>query len=369
MGYSQQSPGEGRAYTWVSNEAVMTNSISTRYIRSAVVLGSLILSSFALAQDPTQFPTRGWPRAGDPQLNQGGNAQLNFPDAQAQPPAGARDQFGSPVGPGPAQGVPAPRAVAPVPAQLTLKAGTYVTVRVDQPLSSDHNQQGDAFSATLVRPVVIDGIVVAQSGQLVTGRVVEAQKAGRVEGTSRLRVQLVELGLADGQQVPIQTEMINRSGPTSVGRDAAAIGGTTALGAAVGAAADWGRGAAIGAGAGAAVGILGVLLTRGQPTIIYPESVLTFRIDSPVTIATDRAPEAFRYVDTSMDYNRPYAQGPPPPRPGPGYGYPPPPPYYPGVGYPYPYYGPSVGVIIGPGFRYGRGYYYGRGFYGRGFWY
>src|SRR6202012_2142290 len=101
-------------------------------------------------------------------------------------------------------------------------------------------------------------------------------------GTSRLGVQMTELTLADGQQIPIQTQMINRNGPTSVGRDAAAIGGTTALGAAIGAGADLGRGAAIGAGEGAADGILGVLLTRGRPTVVYPESVLTFRVDSPV---------------------------------------------------------------------------------------
>src|SRR5579871_5974748 len=352
-----------------------------RYLRGTVVVaGSLILSAVGFAQDPSQFPSRGgWPRAGDSTLNQGQlnpgpSAQPAYPDAQAPASGDARDQFGSPVGPGgsvpgaPAQagpapggsfpapggpypaaggsyqGAPPPRTAAPVPAQVTIRPGTYVTVRVDQPLSSDRNQQGDPFSATLVRPVVVDGIVVAQSGQLVSGRVVEAQKAGRVEGVSRLRVQLTELGLVDGQQVPIQTELINRTGPTSTGRDAAAIGGTTALG------------AAIGAGAGAAAGIIGVLLTRGQPTIIYPESVLTFRIDSPVTIATDRAPEAFRYVD-STDYNRPYAQGPPPARPpAPYYGAAP----YP-YAYPYPYpYAYAYPYYYGPSFA----FYYGRGFYG-----
>src|ERR1700736_4293862 len=97
--------------------------------------------------------------------------------------------------------------------------------------------------------------------------------------------------------------MINRNGSTSIGRDAGAIAGTTALGAAIGASADWGRGAAIGAGAGAAAGLLGVLLTRGHPTIIYPEQVLTFRVEAPITIATDRAPQAFRWVEPE-DYNQ-----------------------------------------------------------------
>ncbi len=195
-------------------------------------------------------------------------------------------------------------APPPVPAHLTIKAGTYVTARINQTLSSDRNQPGDAFTATLVQPVVIDGVVVAQRGQLISGRVAEAQKAGRVEGVSKLGVQLTELTLVDGQQMPIQSQMLNRTGPTSVGRDVGAIAGTTALGAAVGAAADWGRGAAIGAGAGLIASTVGVLLTRGHPTVIYPETVLTFRVEAPVEISTDHAPDAFRYVNPN-DYERP----------------------------------------------------------------
>ena len=234
---------------------------------------------------------------------------------------------------------------------------------MNQYLSSDHNQAGDSFSATLVQPLVVNGVVVAEPGQTIAGRVVDAQKAGRIEGTSRLQVQLTELTLVDGQQIPIQSQFISRQGPTSVGQDAGVIAGTTGLGAAIGAAADWGKGAAIGAGAGAAAGILGVLLTRGQPTVIAPEQVLTFRIEYPVTITTDRAPQAFRYVQPN-EYDRPvYNQPPPQPQytaPVPAFA-----PYY---GYPYPYlypyyYGPSFAFFVGRGF-YGRPYYYRGGYYG-----
>ena len=259
------------------------------------------------------------------------------------------------------------------PAQLTIKPGTFLTVRVNQPLSSDRNQAGDAFTATLVRPLVVDGVIVAQRGQTIGGRVAEAQKAGRVEGVARLGVQLTDLSLVDGQQVPIQSQLISRAGPTSVGRDAVGIGATTAVGAAAGAAAGGGVGAGIGAGAGAVVGVVGVLLTRGHPSVIYPESVLTFRIEAPVTISTERAPQAFRYVDPN-EYDRPYDTQPPPPQyAGAGYGYAPPPYYgygYYGPGY-YPYYwGSGLGLYWGPSFFYGRGFYgrgyYGGGFYGRG---
>jgi hypothetical protein len=192
---------------------------------------------------------------------------------------------------------------------------------------------------------------------------------------------LTSLTLADGQQLSIQSQMITRNGTTSVGRDLGAMAGTTALGAAVGAAADLGRGAAIGAGAGAAVGLIGVLLTRGHPTIIYPESTLVFRMSAAAMVATDKAPQAFRSVGM-RDYGNPgYAQQ----RPGPpmaggpapgygygggyggGYGYPPvapaPVPYYGPAYYPYyPYYYGGLGLYFGPRY-YG---YYG-GFGSRGF--
>jgi hypothetical protein len=289
------------------------------------------------------------------------------PAPDYQPNLNSRPDYAQGNGPAGQNNYPAPNqlpysAPANVPARLTIKPGTYVTVRVNQWLSSDRNQPGDTFSATLDQPLVVDGLVVAQRGQTVTGRVTDAQKAGRVEGTSKLGIQLTDLTLVDGQTVSVQSQMINRNGSTSTGRDAAAIGTTTALGAIIGAGADWGRGAAIGAGAGAAAGIVGVLLTRGRPTVIYPESALTFRLEQPVTIATDRAPQAFQLAERE-DYGRsPNFSSRPAAAPYPP-AYAPAPAPYPAYGYPYPYYG-GLSVYVGPryGYFYGGGY---RGYYRR----
>jgi len=341
-----------------------------------------------------QQPPQGWPRVGDP-ANQGPNTGAPYGGYQTNPgyppangsnggysPAGGYGYpqsggYGYPQGPGP-QGQMAPYQQPPIPAQLTLKPGTYVTVRVNQFLSSDRNQAGDFFSATLARPIVVDGVVVASPGQTIGGHVAEAVKAGRVKGVSRLGLELTDLTLVDGQQFPIKTTLINRYGPTSVGRDAGAIAGTTALGAAAGAAADWGRGAAIGAGAGAVVGVVGVLLTRGEPTIVRPEQMLTFRVEAPVTFSTERSQAAFHFIEPGE-----FGSGGPGPgyggygggQPGyagygggqggyAGYGYA----GYPGYGYyaGYPYYGyPYYGLGYYPYFGVGFGFY-GRGFYGYG---
>jgi len=314
-----------------------------RITLSLLAAASLVAAQDATAQNgPAQnaTPESGWKRVGDSGSGSSGSGTASDPQAAAPLPP-------------PAVADPAP------PPQLTLKAGTYVTVRVNQMLSSDRSQAGDAFTGTLVRPIVIDGFVVASAGQTVAGRVAEAIKAGRAKGVSHLGVQLTDLTLTDGQQVPVQSELLTRNGPTTQGRDAAAIGTTTGVGAAVGAVAAGGVGAAIGAGAGAVASTVGVLLTRGQPTIIYPESVLTFKVDADLSIATDRAPQAFRAV-TPADYNQPaqIQNG----RPG----YPPPPrPYV--AAYPYPYYGyPYYGYPYygGPGIYFGGIGIYG-GFRGR----
>ena len=285
------------------------------------------------------------------------------------------DAYGNPQG-APANTAPAyPQAAPPyrpdpAPGQLAIQPGSFVTVRLNQPLSSDYNQQGDTFVATLASPLVVDGVVVARRGQTVAGRVTEAVKAGRVKGTSRLGLELTELTLADGQRVPVRTQLILRGGGTSHGTDAAAIGTTAAMGAAIGAAVDWGTGAAIGAGAGAAAGLIGVLLTRGHPTEVYPETALTFRVEAPVPVNTDRAPQAFQNVQQS-DYEHTAAVRSRPPTmvaaqpapamvvaPGPYYGW-----YGPGW-YGPAWYGPAMNPYFYTGFYFGRGYYYGgRGYY------
>jgi len=346
-----------------------------RAVKTGLLVTFMTASGIAVAQDqdeappPPQFSTQdqAGPFGAGPQDRGPQMADQNAPPQDNQ---GWRRLGPAPYpqnGPNgdPRYAQPAPPPPANVPPQLTIAPGTFVTVRLNQLLSSDHNQAGDAFSASLVNPIVVNGIVVADRGQTIQGRVSEAQKAGRVSGTSRLGVELTDLSLVDGDQVPLHTSLVNRNGRTSEGRDAVGIGAATGIGAIIGAGAagrhDQGEGAAIGAGAGAAAGIIGVLLTRGKPTYLSPEQVLTFRVENPIVISTDRAPQAFRYVgagDYQAPQPRPYAPRSPAPAYygagypvyGPGWG-----PYY---GYPY-YYGPSIGIGFG-GYYGGRGRFHGR---------
>jgi hypothetical protein len=264
--------------------------------------------------------------------------------------------------PPPAAGDPQDQAPPPryAPTTITLPPGTWVTVRVNEPLSSDRNQTGDAFTGTLLQPIVANGLLIARRGATVTGLVSEAKKAGRVSGVSHLGLEITGIQLADGRQVQVKTKLMDRRGNTSYGRDAAAIGTTTAAGAAIGAGVNGGVGAGVGAAAGLVASTIGVMLTRGRPTVVYPETPLTFNMETPLTL--DNSQQAFQYA-AQQDYNAGVAR--PAPRPGYGSaygpGYPPPPPYYGAYApypypyaYGYPYWGPSVYFGFGGRWGYGR---------------
>lgn len=279
------------------------------------------------------------------------------PGAPSPPPSGGWRRFdSSTAAPSPDVAPQEPqmrtRNQAPPPRSgpLTVPAGSWITIRVNEPISSDHDQPGDMFTATLAQPIVANGRIIARRGQTVSGVISEAVKAGRVKGVSRLGLELTEIGLADGRQVQVKTRLMERRGETSYGRDAVGIGATVGTGAAIGAAVNGGVGAGVGAAAGVVASTIGVLLTRGRATEVYPEQPLTFRLETPISV--DAYDEAFQYV-SQEDYDQR-----PPARRAPPRAYGPPPPYY---GYPY-YYGgwfsPYYGYGFGPNFyfSYHRGF-------------
>jgi hypothetical protein len=189
------------------------------------------------------------------------------------------------------------------PALLVLPAGTVITIEATEILSNGKQLPGDNFSAQLHHPLVVDGWVVARSGQTVVGRIAGAKKAGRVKGTAKLILELEGIVLVDGHQAPVETEPVENSGPTSHGRDLVTIAITTGVGTAIGSVCG-GKGAAIGAAVGAGAGIAGVLLTRGDEVEIGPEELLTFRLLSPLSVSTEASQQVFWRVSPE-DYPGP----------------------------------------------------------------
>ncbi len=167
---------------------------------------------------------------------------------------------------------------------MTIPSGTTLSIRLGEKLSTDLNSTGDAFRGTLEAPLIFNGAIIADRGSSVRGKVVNAEKAGKVKGVSDLQLALTEIHTTDGQRVEIQTAALDKQGPAGKAKDAAKVGGGAALGAIIGAIAGGGKGAGIGAGVGGAAGAGDVLLTRGKAVVIPTETKLSFQLSAPVSI-------------------------------------------------------------------------------------
>lgn len=339
----------------------------------------LLATGVVLAQDQPPTPPQtapqsngAWRRVGDPppQQQQGvdptepvdrsdsyGQPQSTSPQTmppESMPPQNMPPQTMAPQSMPPQTMPPANRPAYGVPATISVRPGTFFTIRLNQGLASNHNRAGDIFTGTLVQPLIAGGVVVAQRGQNVAGTVADIGKDK--DGKHFIRLQVNSITAADGTQFPVQTQLSSMQGRTTPGGvEAGTVVATTAVGAAIGGAAAWGTGAAIGAGAGALAGIAAVVATHNHPAVIYPETAMTFRLTAPAAVSTANAPQAFRFAG-QQDY-QPAAPAlmRPAPRPYPAYpAYAYPPSYFYGPSY-YPYYpyswGPSVGVYFGRGYR------------------
>jgi hypothetical protein len=184
---------------------------------------------------------------------------------------------------------PPPPPAPPEPHKATLNAGILIPVRLVDGLTSERNQPGDSFTATLDKELVADGFVIAERGARVEGRVVSADKGGRLRGVPTLGVELVRLHTSDGQTVAIQTDGFERRAEDTHRQDAEKVAGGAALGAVIGALAGGGKGAAIGAGVGGGAGAGTVMATRVNAATLPSETRLRFRLKAPVTL-TEKLP-------------------------------------------------------------------------------
>lgn len=172
----------------------------------------------------------------------------------------------------------------PPPRKVTVQAGTLIPVRVGETLDSSKMQVGDTFTATLDQPLSVDGLVIAERGARVEGKVSEIEQSGRVKGVAAMAIHLTKLRTNDGQSVLIETDVYRKLAPQTRGKDAKKVGIGAGLGAVIGAIAGGGKGAAIGAGVGGAAGAGTAAATRGDPAVIPVETRLEFRLNSPVTV-------------------------------------------------------------------------------------
>jgi len=171
----------------------------------------------------------------------------------------------------------------PKPQPIVVPAGTSLTVRLGQGLSSKDSQEGQTFLATVAQPVSVAGRTAIPAGSTASGTVVAAKKKGKVKGEGQLTLALTSITVR-GQTHAIQTGVFDSTIKGKGKRTAATTGGGAAGGALIGGIAGGGKGAAIGAAVGAGAGLVGGALTGNKQVELPAESALTFKLSAPLTL-------------------------------------------------------------------------------------
>jgi hypothetical protein len=178
----------------------------------------------------------------------------------------------------------APTAAAVAAAQGTKKiyvpAGTRILIRTIDSIDSTKQKTGDRFTASLETNLVVDNIVVAPRGTKVYGRLVSAESAGRMKGSSELTLELTDIVLK-GTAYPLLTSTYEVKGKGEGGNTAKKVIGGAGLGALIGGIAGGGKGAGIGALVGGGAGTAVAASKKGQQLSIPSESLLEFRLQQP----------------------------------------------------------------------------------------
>jgi hypothetical protein len=170
-----------------------------------------------------------------------------------------------------------------IASDITVPAGTPVTVRLQSAVSSASNNSGDRFEAVLDAPLVVDGKTLAPAGANVVGRVVAAKSSGHLKDPGMIQLALASI-VIDGKEVPVASSSVIARGSSHEKRNWAMIGGGTGAGALIGGLAGGGKGALIGSAVGAGAGTTTAYATGKKDVGFGAERRLTFRLREAVVV-------------------------------------------------------------------------------------
>ncbi len=210
--------------------------------------------------------------------------RVNYPPAPNSAPVNPTYSQAGPLNP-PPDTYPASASAPPnsPAAGVEVPAGTQLVVRLIDSVNSERDSLGQTYRASVDQPVIVNGQTVIPRGSDVIATLIDAKKSGKIEGRTVLTLDLKTLTV-NGRTYDIVTTGVSQASSSRGARSAKVIGGATALGAIIGAAAGGGKGAAIGAGSGAAVGTAAEVATSGQKVRVPAETRLTFTLQNPIDL-------------------------------------------------------------------------------------
>jgi hypothetical protein len=218
------------------------------------------------------------------------------PDAKAPPRPTPRPVNRAPKVETP-RPAPRPARTDPVPAPApstrsvtsTAPSGTTMALTLNETLSTERNNVGDSFSATLQSDIIgDDGRVVVPAGATVRGRLTQVNKSGHVGETGIIKVAFESVSFG-GKSYPLDATVMRanpeRHNRTTTRQTATKIGAGAAAGAILGRVIGKDtKGAIKGAVIGAAAGTAIAMGTADVDVVLPAGSEMQIRLDSPIEV-------------------------------------------------------------------------------------
>jgi hypothetical protein len=196
----------------------------------------------------------------------------------ATPPAA-----GTPV-PAPMEPTVSAVPLPPVPVNVTIPAGTTLTMRIDQRISVKSSRAGETFTGEIVEPILAgDNSALVPKGALVSGVVDVSHRRGHFKGRSLLELRLTSLTVR-GTRYPLTTRDLTESKKGKGRRSTALIAGGTGLGMIVGGVATGGVGVVVGGLVGGGAGTAVAGLTGNRDIDIPAESIVRFKLADDLVV-------------------------------------------------------------------------------------
>jgi len=255
----------------------------TKRVLAPVVILLFLLSLFGCSKStPPQSTASNPTQASNGNPAPGEDAATNSP-AQYAPGGGVAPTLANSS----ASPSSAPRnpTAAPAPQPIVIPAGTPITVRLQQSLSSASASPGERFDAVIDQPVAVGDRILLPVGTPVSGHVTVARRSGRLRHPGELGLALDTVTLGQ-QQIPLATASVVARGRSHKRRNLAWIGGAGGGGALIGALAAGGKGALIGGPIGLAAGTTTAYITGKKDVAFGVERRLTFRLRNDVALTS-----------------------------------------------------------------------------------
>lgn len=180
----------------------------------------------------------------------------------------------------------------------SVPSGTTLKIRLDDGLSTQKNTKGDEFRAVVLEAVRLDSEHVIPKGTQLTGRILNAKRAGRIAGRASLRLKFDTLRLPNGGGLSLETSVLSVKDPNcrvrgeestieavgGRGKDATGVAVGAGAGGTVGAIAGGKKGGIIGTATGAAISLAGVLGRRGRDVELGSGTEMTLRLNREVSV-------------------------------------------------------------------------------------